>query len=166
MRTLLIVVTLVAMLFVPAALAQDEVADPTCTPEDWQALQDELALEVLSLVNSENPVETILRIDTILGSIRSQCTSLIFTKAEYPNGIIGPIDLDGSLYQTTLSGNGSGSVEMTDLTEGCGGYVSSIILPFEGGSETDLWEFDGVCSLMFEVSGSAEEWTLEITRLR
>lgn len=170
MRILLIAVILFAMLFVPAALAQDEVANPTCTPEDWQEIQDGIVEQASALATSEDPLTQLLVIETYIDAARGRCVSDSFTSEDYPNGIIGPFVLSGSLYEVAFTVDEStyGNVNTVDLDDTCSlDFKLGIDTSTEGGTETNLWQFEEPCAGMLEVDTTRpSSWSLTITRLR
>lgn len=94
--------------------------------------------------------------------------SEIFTSEEYPNGIIGPIQFNGTLYQVTLSSSASGASVSTTVIQGdCERRGPTIMTDIDGTPEADLWEPGGDCIAMFDVQRfGSSHWTLEFERLR
>lgn len=164
MKTLFVSILLVfALIITVPAAAQDE---PTCTPEQWADIATAFSTLADNLAASETPFDDLLAIQTQLGTARAICSGGVFTKADYPDGIIGPINFGGTLYKATLESVGSvATLERVEISGDCAFFVS-IITPFSGGSESDLWEFEE-CQALFEINATAaRDWTLTIERLK
>lgn len=164
MKTFFLSVLLVFVLILTVpAFAQEEA---TCPPEKWAEISDTLISLSNDLAAADNPLEQLLLIRTEIETVRAVCSGGVFTKADYPDGIIGPINFGGTLYQATLESVGSVAVLSRVEIDGDCDFVVSIITPFTGGAESGLWKFDE-CEAMFEIdAASARDWTLTIERLR
>lgn len=166
MKTFFLSVLLVFVLMLTVltpTLAQEESA---CTSEQWGDFSTTLNDLSDTLATSETPMDALLAIQTQIETMRAACGNWVFTKADYANGIIGPISFDGTLYQATLESVGSVAVLSRVEIDGDCDFIVSIITPFTGGEESDLLEFDG-CTAMLEIdSSTARDWTLTLTRLK
>jgi hypothetical protein len=148
-------------------IAQDT-PESTCTPEELQSYQAELVELSGSLAESDDPLETVLAIDTLVSKIQASCSGGIFTKADHTNGIIGPIAFDGSLYEATLEAKGSMAVMTPTVVEGDCGMIFGmpIMTGMTGGMQGDVWEFTN-CVALFKVEAPmASDWSLTIKKLR
>lgn len=163
MRRLLTALTVLFCLIAP--VAAQEVQELTCTPEEWQTIEDDLALEAGGIVEAESQALALLRIEARIETARAMCSGGQFSRDSHPNGIIGPIIFSGALYQAELNVVGTyGNVSLTPLEGDCG-FSFGLSAPTSGGSETDLWKFKG-CVAMLEVDTyPPAPWTLSITKL-
>ena len=163
MKNLFVILTIVITISIAfPVLAQDSV----CTSEQWAEFSATLGELVDTLAASSTPLDDLLAIRIQIETVRTICNAGVFTKADYPNGIIGPINFGGTLYQATLESVGSvAALSRVEIAGDCD-FIISIITPFSGGSESALWEFED-CQAMFEINAStADDWTLTIERLR
>lgn len=164
-RLLLSFMLVLSLLIIPTQLiAQEQITEQTCTPEQWQELQNGLTTEIATLATSETPLLVLLRIQASLDITRATCTGGQFSQETHPTGIIGPMVFGGTLYQATLDlGEGEfGSAQLTTLEGDCGSWPLLSVSGDEG-TETDLWNFEG-CTAIIEVNTSSD-WSLSIERL-
>lgn len=170
MRKVVVLACLIvlALTMVSIALAQD--AETVCTPDDWRAKIDAVSSSLSELSAGVADQETALQVLSIaeaaIHTVRTSCTGYVFTNEDYPNGIIGPVTFDGTLYQVTFSSMGGFAYfKMVGDEGGCS--VVGVSTDLEGGEETDLWEPSGNCITLFEVNGPRDgQWTLTFERLR
>lgn len=156
---------LVVLFVLFSPVAAQEVQELTCTPEQWQPIEDDLVLEAGGITEAESQALALSRIEARIETARAECTGGQFSSDSHPNGILGPIIFSGALYEATLTVDGAyGSVSLIALEGDCG-ILNSITGPIDGGSETDLWEFKE-CVAIFEVNtSSSAPWTLSIKKL-
>lgn len=166
-RSFSLLVCMLLIVIVGVTSAQDT-PEASCTSEAWQSHQAELVALSGSLTESDNPLETMLTIDTLVSNIQASCGGGIFTKANHPNGIIGPIAFDGSLYEATLEAKGSMAVMTPTVVEGDCGMIFGmpVMTGMSGGMQGDVWEFTN-CVALFKVEAPmASDWSLTIKQLR
>lgn len=167
MRRLLTALTVLFCLIAPVA-AQD-MQEPTCTSEQWQTIQTQLTTQIAELTTTADPHALLLLLDAQINAARATCSGGTFSKASTPNGIIGPIALEGTLYEVTLQSTGSLASMTPVAVEGeCGDFMFTmpVMTGMSGGEQGTIYEVNN-CTAIFKVeSPLAQDWTLTINRLR
>lgn len=142
----------------------------TCTADEWRTLLGDFQTridEVLPTIEGDNDATNILlAIQMVIETARATCGGGVFTKETHPNGIIGPIQFGGTIYQATLEADTFGSLTTTVIEGDCGIIPPIMALTsMEGGSEANLWRFGGDCVAFIEVNVTGS-WTLTIERMQ
>lgn len=158
---------LVLLLLVPFTAAQ-EASEAACTSEIWMDYQNQLVELSMTLSTSETPLEVLQTLDELLTDIQINCGEGRFTKADHPNGIIGPLTLDGALYEVTLETAGSLGVMTPTAVEGnCGAlFGMPVMTGMSGGAQGDIWQVNG-CVVLVKIDATmASDWAFTLKRLR
>jgi hypothetical protein len=155
--------------FAIPVVAQEEAA---CTVADVQnvfnVMADQIAQTASEITTVEEGLDILLGIETIIDLLRTQCGGVTYISENYTNGIIGPVNFAGTLYQVSLSSTGGDSSFATTVLEGdCALFPPSIFTANGGTEETDLWQPGGDCVALFEVNTyGATNWVLTFERLQ
>jgi hypothetical protein len=157
-------------------LAQDE--DPiglpigTCTQEDFNWLNEQITLlnEQFWHIDIYSPIATANQIRVLLGSMQVFCAGK-FTNETHPNGIVGPIYFDGTMYEVTLvtrpfpdAAIDLGGIATLEAVSGDCGILNMILTTSSVPTETDIFQFGDDCIGLIEVD--ADEWELTFVRIR
>lgn len=162
---LVVTVMVLALLLVTRGSAQE--LPRTACPNDAQTVFLTAITDNLSVLQTDvNAALVAMRgaIDTY----QLACAGGTVTNEAHPNGIVGPLTFDGTLYEVTLTvpGGEYGSVEWTALEGDCDSWTLLSVSGDEAPvSETDIVEFEG-CQAVFDVNVSSDEWTLTFKKLK
>lgn len=154
-------------------LAQETLPPTICTQEDY----DMLKTGITSVINglSDNvaydPTAIMLQARTAIETYQLLCNQM-FTNVTHPNGIIGPLVFDGTLYEVTFvalptegaSFDVGGSITMEEVSGDCG-ILNLMLVSATNPSETDLFRFGGDCVGLIEVNRSGD-WQLSFVKLQ
>jgi hypothetical protein len=152
--------TTILMGFGSMLVGQEDVAS-LCTDE-WKTETMTRAVDILSgWEESENLNQTIVQTAAILATVRTRCDGLTFTSEEYGQSAVTDIILfpDG-VYKLVIEGNGSISVEVTELEGDCGDRFSFV--PSDGGRVETVSAMEGCIALLEFSAGITDEveWTV------
>jgi len=179
MARYMLVVLVVGMLFggVLVAQAQDDNLDTdinVCTQENYLELRTHLIglVNLFADIAVNNPTDISMQISQALATFYHYC-SWPFTSEANPTGIIGPLVLDGELYQVAFVVTARADYDLSTLSivvlEDTCGYLSATFLGtntvvelFEVNPEFDE---DSNCTIMVEID-SPGEWELSFAKLK
>ncbi len=178
MARYMLVVLVVGLIFGGVGIvAQEDNLDTdvnVCTQENYVELQTHLIgiVNLFADIVTNNPTEVSMQINQALATFYHYC-SWPFTSEANPTGILGPLVLDGELYQVTFVVTDAKEYDLTTLTivvlEDTCGYLSASFL----GTNTvvELFEVnpsfdeDSNCTIMVEIDSSAQ-WELSFAKLK
>lgn len=148
-------------------LAQDAPVKMECSAEANTAFTETINQYMATL--ADDPEATLIAMRQAMDTYQLLCSGNMFTSTTNESGIVGPLTLDGTLYEVTLAlpekALTFGSMEWTTLEGDCGLFTLLSITGTDGGSESDVLEFEG-CTALFEVNGNMDEWTLTFKKLK
>lgn len=172
MRKVVVLACLIVLALTIASIALAQDVETVCAPDDWRAKIDAVSSSLSELSAGVADEETALQVLSIaeaaINTVRTSCTGYVFTSADYPTGIIGPVSFDGILYQITFTSVGGLSAIKDVGSEGDCGFAGIFMsTAMDGGEETDLWEPGGNCVTLFEVNGAHDaQWSITFEKLR
>ncbi len=144
------------------ALAQDTLPPNRCTQNDYQWVSEQLDIFSGNFrdIATYDPIAVAYDVRSLMNSMQMYCSG-VFTNETHPNGIIGPIAFDGTIYEVTFVGipTGSfdvgGSVTLEELSGDCG-ILNMMMISSSNMEETNLWRFGGDCQALIEVHRSGD----------
>jgi len=153
--------------------AQDVPPQLDCTQDDYLWLQgrvNEISAQFADIVTYD-PILTATQLRATMDAVQFACAR-VFTNTTNPDGIIGPIDFDGTLYEVTFvalptegaSFDVGGSVTTETVSGDCG-MLNLILVTSSDPDETDLFRFGNDCVAMFEVNRTGD-WQLSFVKLQ
>lgn len=165
------VMLVVGMIFGGGVLAQETMPPTLCTQEDYLMLQTGISNLIGGLSDNAlyDPTYIMYQVRRALETYQLLCNQK-FTSETHPNGIIGPLLFDGTLYEVTfvgiLTGNidVGGSVTMEELSGDCG-FLNMMAITSNDMDETDLMEFGENCEAMIEVHRTGA-WELSFVKIK
>jgi len=164
------------MIFTSTVSLSAQTSDPesvpvgVCDQPQMDTIHEEIATlnNLLLDVQANEQISVMTQIRATIDSAQYLCSAR-FTQETHPNGIVGPLFFDGTIYQVTLttwSDNTSydfgGSVTSTELDGDC----PFIWVSTDGGGipEVDLFNRMENCFAMFDVE--ADRWELTFTKIQ
>jgi len=174
MARYILVVLVVGMIFGGVLVAQETLPPTVCTQEDYLTLQTGISNLIGGLSDNTlyDPTTIMLQVRTAIETYQLLCNQM-FTNVTHPNGIIGPIAFDGTLYEVTFvtplsespGGNLGGNLSMTTISGDCG-FINTILTSGISPEETDLFKFGGDCVGMIEVNRAVGAWELSFVKIK
>jgi hypothetical protein len=163
-----LLIVLLALSFVIIAQANEQAQDveqPTCTPEEYAAIADEVIAAAEELKTAEDQALQITIIQVLLSTRRSQCGGLTFTSEEYgQNAVIGPVLFNDGFYRVTFTSDTFGSSSVEGMEGDCDILTTLLVSSMDGGADAGAFEFAG-CVGLIEVNTTGV-WTLVFEPVR
>ena len=151
-------------------------APPSCSTPEWRGKYMQaiswLEEQVANLQTEADALDLLIAAEATLDNLRYECVTQVFSSIDFPNGVVGPFYLTGTLYEVTFSVPEAGGYDSATGVTVAGScpimlmqiLVSSVDIGTEQ-QETDLVQANGDCMYMLEVNSDAD-WTIEFTRIR